>query len=88
MFGASLAPGAWSYLKFFYMSSNIRDFTINARYDLQAPSVQIFYETVSTVNSQRSLSLVKDFYPDPLPTDPQKQFASLQFTVDLQRQPG
>ena len=64
--------------------STIRDFNVNARYDLQAPSVQIFYETSSQINGQSSLSLVKDFYPDPLPTDPQKQFASLQFTVDLQ----
>ena len=65
-------------------SGPLKDFTINARYDLQAPSVQIFYETVSSVNGQESLSLIKDFYPNPLPTDPQKQFASLQFTVDLQ----
>ena len=62
----------------------LKDFNVNARYDLQAPSVQIFYETVSSVNGQESLSLIKDFYPNPLPTDPQKQFASLQFTVDLQ----
>jgi hypothetical protein len=64
--------------------SGIKDLAINPRYDLQAPSVQIFYETASSVNGQASLSLTKDFYPDPLPTDPLKQFASLQFTVDLQ----
>ncbi len=66
------------------MSTLVKDIKINARYDLQAPSVQIFYETASSINGTPSLSLVKDFYPNPLPTDPQKQFASLQFTVDLQ----
>jgi len=66
------------------MSAIVKDFTVNARYDLQAPSVQIYYETASAINGSPSLSLVKDFYPNPLPTDPQKQFASLQFTVDLQ----
>lgn len=66
------------------MSAIVKNFNINARYDLQAPSVQIFYETASVVNGAESLSLVKDFYPNPLPTDPAKQFASLQFTVDLQ----
>jgi hypothetical protein len=66
------------------MSNLVRDFSINARYDLQAPSVQIFYETANSINGRASLSLIKDFYPDPLPTDPQKQFRPLQFTVDLQ----
>jgi hypothetical protein len=62
----------------------VRDLSVNARYDLQAPSVQIFYETITTVNGQESLSLVKDFFPNPLPTAPAQQFAALQFTVDLQ----
>lgn len=66
------------------MSAIVRNLQVNARYDLQAPSVQIFYETISKVNGSESLSLVKDFYPNPLPADPAKQFASLQFTVDLQ----
>lgn len=66
------------------MSAIARNISVNARYDLQSPSVQIFYETITTINGSQSLSLVKDYYPNPLPTQPAKQFASLQFTVDLQ----
>ncbi len=67
-----------------FTGGGVRDIAISPRYDLQAPSVQIFYETSSSVNGQSSLSLTRDFYPNPLPTDPLRQFASLQFTVDLQ----
>ncbi len=65
-------------------SSIVVDLNVNARYDLQAPSVQIFYEISNSVNGVRSLSISKDFYPNPLPTDPVSQFRALQFTVDLQ----
>lgn len=63
---------------------NVKDVLVNPRYDLQVPSVQIFYETSSNINGTPSLSLTKDFYPSPLPTDPRSAFGSLQFTVDLQ----
>lgn len=66
------------------MNALVKDLIINARYDLQAPFVLIIYESVSTVNGHSSLGLSQDFYPNPPPADPQKQFAALQFTVDLQ----
>jgi len=62
----------------------LESFSILPRQDLQAPSVRIFYETVISVNGQATLSLAEDHYPDPLPVDPQSQFATLQFTIDLQ----
>ena len=46
------------------MSNSVKDLKISARYDLQSPSVQIFYETSSSINGQQSLSLVTDFYPN------------------------
>jgi hypothetical protein len=66
------------------MSALVTNITANARYDLQAPGVLILYEISNSVNGQSSLSLEKDYWPQPLPTDPIKHFAVLQFTVDLQ----
>ena len=68
------------------MSSLIQKIDCRARYDLQAPYVLIFYETENTVQGTPWLSLSKDFYPNPLPAAPGEQFASLQFTVNLQGQ--
>ena len=68
------------------MSALIQKIDCRARYDLQAPYVLIFYETENTVQGTPWLSLSKDFYPNPLPTAPAQQFASLQFTVNLQGQ--
>lgn len=68
------------------MSNLIQKIDCRTRYDLQAPYVLIFYETENTVQGTPWLSLSKDFYPNPLPAAPGQQFASLQFTVNLQGQ--
>lgn len=68
------------------MAALIHKIDCRARYDLQAPYVLIFYETENTVQGTPWLSLSKDFYPNPLPASPAEQFASLQFTVNLQGQ--
>lgn len=62
----------------------VRDIAVNARYDLQAPGVQIYYEESNSVNGSQSLSIFTDFYPNPLPTAPMDQYSLLEFTVDLQ----
>lgn len=64
--------------------SLVKVLNVTARYDLQAPSVQIFYEQRTSVNGTSFLSVIKDFYPNPLPSGPVNRYHSLEFTVDIQ----